>query len=133
MRAIFCRHPNKKTIFSREKTALKRFLFWQLIAAVIISAMVRVLWSSSAATSALFGSTLALLPNVFLVILLFASTKHASSRKIVRACYMGEVLKIILIALLFMVMLRVYDVMLEPLLIGFGGTYGVYWMSAFLW
>jgi len=125
-------YMKNKTLFYKEKRKITRFLCWQLVVAVSLSIIIAILWNPAAAISTLIGGLLVLIPNIFLAIIFFALTKSNSSKKMVRACYMGEALKIVLIAVLFVLVLHWYAVMLAPLLIGFCGTYAVYLMSAFL-
>lgn len=117
----------------KEKIIVTRFLQWQFGIAACLSVAVGMLWNFSAATSTVLGSLLAIIPNIFFAMVFFAEKSATSSKKIVAAFYVGETLKIFLIAALLVLMLHVFDVKLAPLLLGFCGTYAVYFLMGASW
>jgi len=103
----------------KEKSAMMRFLRWQVIITVFMSISIGLVWGQLAAESVVFGGLLAIIPNIFFVLYFFTRTKMS-------ACYIGEALKIILTALLLILVLHIFNVQLAPLLLGLLGTYVAY-------
>ena len=123
MRAIWI----KKNVASRrEKIAVATFLAYQLIVLLLIALFLRLTWNHSAAISALLGGLLVWIPNIFLAIFIFTRVFIRDPKKIVNAFYMGEMLKIVLMCVLFVLMLHWYEVALGPFLIGMMITYLTY-------
>jgi len=117
----------KKNIASRrEKVAIAKFLAYQLIVLLLIALLLRLTWNYAAAISALLGGLLAWIPNIFLAIFIFTRVSSRDPKKIVNAFYMGEMLKIVLMCVLFVLMLHWYKIALGPFLIGMIGTYLTY-------
>ena len=78
------------------------------------------------AGSVLLGGLIALVPNIFLAIYLFAFINHSDARKTMIACYTGEALKLILIIILMILALHFFSINLPAFLVGLMGTYLVY-------
>lgn len=123
MRAIWIK---KNVVSRREKIAVAKFLAYQLIVLLLIALVLSLTWNYSAAISALLGGLLVWIPNIFLAIFIFTRAAIRDPKKIVSAFYMGEMLKIVLICILFVLMLHWYEIALAPFLIGMAGTYLVY-------
>ena len=110
----------------KEKQALMRFLTSQGIVTVGLTLMVRLLWDQAAAWSTCLGGLLVIIPNIFLIVYLSVRVDPRHPTQMVRACYIGEAIKIVLIASLLVLMLHFDNVALGPLLLGLIGTYAVY-------
>jgi F0F1-type ATP synthase assembly protein I len=100
--------------------AIRRFLQWQLLVAMSLTAIAWFLWGNDSALSVLFGGLLVVIPNIFLAIYLFIRAN---------SIYVGEALKIILTGLLLVLLLHYFSIALAPLLLGLLGTYAVYFFS----
>ena len=123
MRAIWI----KKNVVSRnEKIAVAKFLTQQFIVLLFVALFLGLMWNYQAGISALLGGLLVWIPNIFLAIFIFTRIFYRDPKKIVSAFYMGEMLKIVLICILFVLMLHWYEIALAPFLIGMAGTYLVY-------
>lgn len=105
---------------------MAKFLAYQLIVVLLIALLLRLTWNDSAAISALLGGLLVWIPNIFLAIFIFSRVFICDPKKIVNAFYMGEMLKIVLMCVLFILMLHWYRIALGPFLIGMVGTYLTY-------
>lgn len=123
MRAIWTK---KKIVSRKEKIAVIQFLAKQLILLLVIASIIAAIGHYSAAKSALLGGLLVWIPNVFLVFFIFSQDSISDPKKIVNAFYVGEVLKILLMCILFVLMLHWYTIALIPFLIGMAGAYLVY-------
>lgn len=116
----------------KDKIAAARFLLWQWIVALCLSAIVFLLWNPVAAWSTLLGGLLAVVPNMILSFYLFLCAHHCEPKKIIKDFYVGEAVKIISTGLLLLLMLHCFNVALAPLLIGLFGTYWVYLFAPIL-
>lgn len=122
MRAIWIK---KNTIGKKEKKAVFRFLLWQFLVALFVTVLVLIIWNHTAAMSTLFGGLLAFVPNVFFAWFFFTRT-NCNPKKIATWCYVGEIIKVVSIGILFVLMLRWYEIALAPFLMGFCAVYLVY-------
>ncbi|PIZ04794.1 MAG: hypothetical protein COY58_03335 [Gammaproteobacteria bacterium CG_4_10_14_0_8_um_filter_38_16] len=122
MRAIWIK---KNTIGKKEKKAVIRFLLWQCLITLFATLLVWVVWNHIAAKSTLLGGLLAFVPNVFLAWYFF-TRNQSNPKKIAMTCYVGEIIKVVSIGILFVLMLRWYDIALAPFLAGFCAVYIVY-------
>ena len=107
-----------------------KFLGRQCIVMMVLTSAVGLFSGTTMAVSALLGGLLVVIPNTGLAIYLFSGKKTRSAQQMVKACYIGEALKIALIAVLLVLVLHYIDVTLAPLLIGFCGTYSVYFIGS---
>lgn len=106
-----------------------RFLGQQCVVMIMLTGVVGIFSGVTMAVSALLGGLLVVIPNIGLVIYLFSGKKTRVSLQTMKVFYIGEALKILLMVVLMVLMLRYVDVKLAPLLIGFCGTYSVYFLS----
>jgi ATP synthase protein I len=108
--------------------AVKRILYLQGSVLVFVSALMLGWVGWFEARSAFLGGLAGFLPNLF-----FAShvlrAKDASARRIVRAFYLGETLKILSTALMFFLILQLDGIEWVPLLAGFVAVILVFWFA----
>lgn len=116
----------EKTIARKERRAIKRFLLSQSAVVAVLSISAALIFGRITASSVLLGGLIALIPNVFLAVYLFAFIKHADARKTMIACYAGEALKLVLIIILMILALYFFSIHLPAFLVGLMGTYLVY-------
>jgi len=83
------------------------------------------------ARSAGMGGLIALIPNVYFA-LKISRDRSKGPHEIVRGFYVGEVVKLILTAVLFMLVLRLPEIRFLPLFTGFMAVLGVFWFSLLL-
>lgn len=119
------------TPFKKEKTAVARFLLWQVVGSIFSSLMVWFFWNPTAAKSTLLGGLIAVIPNGFLAFYFFMR-KHPHPHKMMRDMVVGELLKIVMVGGLFIVALRFFDLALLPFLVGLGSVYAVYFAAQLL-
>ena len=119
----------KKTISQTEKRAMIHFIKWQAIVAMALVAVSAIGFSKSSAQSVFLGALVTLVPNVFLAVYIFMRAAKRTANEVVKACYIGEAIKIVLIALMMLFILHAFAVQMGPFLIGLMGTYLVYVFS----
>lgn len=126
MRAILLK---KNSISFAEKRAMLGFLQWQAVIAVVLMVVTAVWLGKEAAFSVLLGALITLVPNVLLAIFIFMRAATRSIKQVVRSCYVGEIIKILLIAAMMLFILRTFAIQIGSFLIGLIGTYLVYFFS----
>ena len=105
------------------------FLKWQATVAVILIVIAAVWFGEAIAQSVFFGALVTLVPNVFLAVYVFMRATKRTANQVVKACYIGEAMKLALIALMMLFILHTFAVQMGPFLIGLMGTYLVYVFS----
>lgn len=116
-----------RAVFGKEKRAMMLFFVIQCVIAIVLFVLAAYVWGLSIGFSVLQGGVLAIIP-AFLLGLWFLYRSPSSSTPL-RDLYLGEFVKILLIALMFLLMLRYGDVKLLPFLAGFCGTYAAYFVA----
>lgn len=100
-----------------------KVLFWQSILGVVLAAAFWVLGGIVAGYSALLGSLTAVIPNAFLALRLAVPRRDPGARALVRAAYIGELGKLALTVLMFVIVFTlVRPLAAAPLFVGFIAT-----------
>ena len=95
---------------------------------VIVALAAWALAGAGAALSAVLGGGIATAGSLAMAGLVFAGAL-ASAQRIVAAFYAGEAVKLVVVAALFVVVLRTVRVVPLAMLAGFAATYLVYWIA----
>ena len=95
---------------------------------VIVALAAWGLGGAGAALSALLGGGIATAGSLAMAGLVFAGAS-GNAQRIVAAFYAGEALKLVVVATLFVVVLRTVKVVPLAMLAGFAATYLVYWIA----
>lgn len=96
-----------------------RFSILQLLAGIVVSGFIGLIWEVHVALSFLVGVLLDVLPSFVFAIYAFRFSGAQQLDMITASIYRGEALKILLTALLFIVVFKTLPVLLPPLFIGF--------------
>jgi ATP synthase protein I len=98
--------------------------------AVATSAGLITLWlgDGRAAMSAFIGGVISVLGTSLFALRVFAGRARQSAKRLLRAFYMGEVQKILLTAVLFVLVIKYVDVSFLPLFVAYAATLLVYWL-----
>lgn len=83
------------------KRGITRLWLVQLGVTLILATLCAILFSANAASSALLGGLVCIIPNAYFAIKLFKHQGARAARQIVNSFYKGEALKIILSMFLF--------------------------------
>lgn len=86
--------------------------------------------SAIAALSAFLGGAACVIPNFFFARYLFSTTSARAAKKIIKAFFLGELVKLALSAVLIvLVLLFVPVISLVPLIVGFAGAQFGFWLA----
>lgn len=111
------------------KTTVYAVVLTQIVAGIALSAMFAVGGDSRASYSVLTGTLCGALPNFYLALKMFSMGVDSSAQQMLRAIYIGESLKIVLVAALLVVAIARLDVSVPYLLGGYLGTVVVQWFA----
>ena len=78
-----------------------RVIMWQFLAGAALAAVLLGVFGKVAGYSAMLGSLAAVIPNVFLALRLMAPRRDPGARSLMRAAWIGEVGKLALTVILF--------------------------------
>jgi len=78
-----------------------------------------------------YGGMTALIPNAYFA-LRMCRDRGKNPRRIIRGFYMGEAVKLILTAVLFVLVFRLPEIRFMPLFAGFVAVLGVFWFALLL-
>jgi ATP synthase protein I len=111
-------------------SAVRWVLRMQLLAIALITSSVLALWGWPEAKSALLGGLAAFLPNAYFAVKFGSSSGDMRPAKdIIKDFYLGETIKLIITAVLFILILQLPDIMFMPLFAGFGSVLMVFWFA----
>jgi ATP synthase protein I len=109
--------------------AVKRVLLMQLLAIAVIGGFTWAFFGWPAARSTLFGGLTAFLPNLYFATRFGFSDKTKTAKEIVRSFYIGESIKIIITAGLFILIFQLPNILFLPLFAGFIAVLMVFWCA----
>lgn len=84
-----------------------------------------------AAKSAGLGGIIAFIPNAYLA-LKISRSRRKTPQQILHGFYLGEIVKLVLTAVLFFLVLRLPDIKFISLLVGFVAVLSVFWFALLL-
>ena len=111
------------------KTTVYAVVLTQIVAGIALSVMFAAGGDSRASYSVLTGTLCGALPNFYLALKMFSIGVDSSAQQMLRAIYVGESLKIVLVAALLVVAIARLDVSVPYLLGGYLGTVVVQWFA----
>ncbi|MGZ8217232.1 ATP synthase subunit I [Methylomagnum sp.] len=106
---------------------------WILAAQVSVIALITlscwIVWDWPMARSALLGGVTAFLPNLYFAARFGFSNPALTAKQIVRIFYLGETIKLITTALLFVLIFQLPDIRFLPLFTSFTLVLMVFWFA----
>lgn len=108
------------------KTVAK-ILAYQLLVITLVSAGF-MLGGWHKTLSSMMGGLAAFVPNMYFAFRL-AGTRNRDPGKILRSFYIGESVKLLLTAALFILILQIPNIEIIPLLAGFAAALSVFWFA----
>ena len=109
-----------------------KLLYAQVLMAVLVASGFLFADGWKYTVSALIGSGIALLPNVYFAYKVYL-VRHQPAQSIVNAFYAGETVKLILTVALFTIVLQIPSVDFLALLVGYIAVLSVFWFALFYW
>lgn len=113
------------------KQGVRRLLVLQVIVTAILSGLF-LFDSQRAAFSAFLGCLVCLLPSQYFAAKVFKHTGAQAAKKIMKAFYLGEALKIALTIALFALVFLYVDIAPGPFFTGFIGLQLLFWVTPWL-
>jgi ATP synthase protein I len=111
---------------SRMSTVAK-ILGYQFLVTMVIS-LIYAGGAGGNALSPLLGGLSAIIPNLYFALRIRGSAEQ-EPRKILRSFYMGETVKLILTATLFILIFQIPNIEILPLLVGYIAALSVFWFA----
>ena len=101
----------------------------QLIAVIIIAGLLATLFGRRAGYSALVGAIISVFPSFYLATRLFRVDVKASAEHKLRSIYVGEAIKVLLTAALFVIAIAILDVNMAIIGLVYVVSVLVYWVA----
>ena len=101
----------------------------QLSAITLGTVFTGIIWGWIEARSVCLGGLAAFLPNAFFAAKFGLRSNGREAREIVRAFYLGETIKLLSTAGLFILIFQLPDITFLPLFAGFGAVLAVFWFA----
>lgn len=111
---------------------VRRVLQFQALTMVVVSALALLAGGAAEARSALLGGLVGFLPNAYFAVKFGRSDPGKSAKEVVRTFYLGESIKLIITALLFIFVFQLPGIVFMPLFIGFLSVIMVFWFALLL-
>jgi ATP synthase protein I len=99
---------------------------------VVIAGALALLWSLAHASSLVLGGIAAILPNALFVLWLFAQIKPSESQQMMKAFYIGEIIKLVAMAAILVAAFRWLGSQPQAVLLGFVIALFLYWLTPFV-
>ena len=114
-------------------TRLRRDAFrlagWQAGLTALIALISWLLGGPGSALSAAAGGGIGTLAGLYQSLKMFSVDASEDPNRFLRAVYVGQVIKLLLTAALFILVIKTLDVEFLPLIIGYAATFTVYWIA----
>lgn len=132
--AFFCTaHCERMVGMNPAHVQLRREAFrlagWQVGLTALIAAISWLLGGPGSALSAAAGGGIGTLAGLYQSLRMFSVDASEDPSRFLRAVYVGQVVKLLLTAALFILVIKTLSVEFLPLIIGYAATFTVYWMA----
>ena len=114
------------------RTDAMKMVFWQFAAVVFLSAVLLFVQGAQNAWSALLGGAAYCLPNLMFVRRIFAQATARAAKQFLIAFLIGEVTKLILSAVLFVLIVKFLPVKVLSVLMGYIVAIMAFWVVSFI-
>jgi ATP synthase protein I len=115
--------------FQKARLAVFRIAVWQLALTIALVGMALLFIDMQAATSVLVGGLIGLLAGLYQSQRMLRVDAGADPEGFMRGLWVSEAVKIVLTVALFIVAIRLLTVQMVPTIVGYAGTYMVYWAA----
>lgn len=114
-------------LFHKARLAVFRFSGIQLAVTVVLTLLAFLLFGPHAATSLFSGGLIGITAGLYQAQRMIKVDASAHPDAFMRGLWVSEIVKILLTVALFIVAIRVLRVAMVPTIVGYAGTYVVYW------
>jgi ATP synthase protein I len=114
-------------LFHKARLAVFRLSGIQLAVTVVLALLSLVLFDSITAASLLSGGLIGILAGFYQAQRMMRADAGAHPEAFMRGLWVSEAVKIVLTVALFIVAIRLLRVTMVPTIVGYAGTYIVYW------
>lgn len=119
-----------KMAVGNQFSAVGKVLYAQVLMAVVVASGFMMVGGWKSAISPLIGGGVALLPNLYFAYKIYLA-RNLEAQGVVNAFYVGETVKLILTAALFVMVLQIPSVDFLTLLVGYTAVLSVFWFALF--
>jgi len=109
-----------------------QIIYWQMIGVSALALITWPLFSGKAALSVFAGGSAYCLPNLIFVWRVFRYARAQQMNQFMAAFFMGEMFKLFLSGILFLLVVKYLPVSLLSVLVGFAGAIILFWIVS-LW
>ncbi|MCP4000800.1 MAG: ATP synthase subunit I [Gammaproteobacteria bacterium] len=115
--------------FQKARLAVFRLTVWQLLLTLVLAIAAVLLVDNSFAWSLVTGGLIGVLAGFYQAQRMMRVDAGLHPEAFMQGLWVSEVVKIILTVALFIVAIRLLNVTMVPTIIGYAGTYIVYWAA----
>ena len=115
--------------FQKARLAVIRLSVWQFLLTAGIAITGLLLVDQAFALSVVAGGTIGMLAGAYQAqrIVRIDAAQHPDA--FMRGLWVSEVIKIVLTVAMFVVAIRLFQVQMVPTIVGYAGTYVIYWVA----
>jgi ATP synthase protein I len=111
------------------RRAAMRLVLWQAATTVVLAAICLIGLDARAAISAMLGGGISVAASFAMVLFMFRGAPGTDAKRIVRGAYQGEGAKLALTIVLFVAVLKTYEVAALPFFVAYAATLLAYWIA----
>jgi ATP synthase protein I len=115
--------------FQKARLAVFRLAGWQLALTIALVGLALLFSDTKTATSVLVGGLIGLLAGLYQSQRMLRVDAGTDPEAFMRGLWVSEAVKIVLTVALFIVAIRLLRVQMVPTIVGYAGTYMVYWAA----
>jgi ATP synthase protein I len=116
-------------IFQKARLAVFRLTVWQFLLTLVLAVAAVLLFGKAFALSVLTGGFIGMLAGSYQAQRMLRVDAGAHPEAFMQGLWVSELVKIVLTVALFIAAIRLLRVMMVPTIIGYAGTYLVYWAA----
>jgi ATP synthase protein I len=115
--------------FQKARLAVIRLFGWQLLLTLVLAVIAMLLVDGGFALSVFAGGAIGMIAGFYQAQRMLRVDAGAQPEAFMRGLWISELVKIVLTVALFVVAIRLLQVQMVPTIIGYAGTYIVYWVA----
>ena len=115
--------------FQKARLAVIRLSVWQLLLTLALSFLSVVLVDNAFALSVFAGGMIGMLAGFYQAQRMLRVDASVYPDAFLRGALVSEAIKIVLTVALFVIAIKLFHVQMVPTIIGYAGTYIVYWLA----